>query len=61
MIDSNAEDINKWLSDIGQHYKKLISVYLGMTKIEIIEQGKDYMTIKTNEIQAKIVWKKKPQ
>jgi hypothetical protein len=49
MIDSNVESIIKSLSDIGQHYKKLVSVYPGITTAEIIEQGKDYVIIKTNE------------
>jgi hypothetical protein len=49
MIDSSVEAINKSLSDIGEQYKKLISVYPGMTTVELIEQGKDFVTIKTNE------------
>jgi len=49
MIACKIEDINKSLSNIGEHYKGLISVYPGMTTVEIIEQGVDYVTIKTNE------------
>ena len=49
MIDCKIEDINKSLSDIGNHYKKLVSVYPGMTSVELIKQGKDYVTIETNE------------
>ena len=45
----NIEDISKSLSDIGKHYKELMSVYPGMTTVELIEQGKDYVTIKTSE------------
>ena len=49
LIDCNVEDVNKSLSNIGKHYKQLISVYPGMTAVELIDQGKDYVTIKTNE------------
>jgi len=49
MIECNIEDINKSLSDIGEHYKKLLSVYPGITTVELIDQGNDFVTIKTNE------------
>lgn len=49
MLACNMEEITKSLSDIGKHYKELISVYPGMTTLELIEQGEDYVTIKTNE------------
>ena len=49
MIVCNIDDINKSLSDIGEHYNELISVYPGMTSVELIQQGKDYVIIKTNE------------
>ncbi len=49
VIDCSIEDINKSLTDIGEHYKNLISVYPGMTTVELIAQGNDYVTIKTNE------------
>ena len=49
MIECNIEDVNNSLSDIGEHYKKLLSFYPGMTTIELIEQGNDFVTIKTNE------------
>ena len=49
LIDCNIEDVNKSLSNIGEHYKKLISVYPGMTAIELIDQGNDFVSIKTNE------------
>ena len=49
MIACKIEDINKSLSDIGKHYGELVSVYPGMATVELIEQGKDFLTIKTNE------------
>jgi predicted AlkP superfamily pyrophosphatase or phosphodiesterase len=49
MLNCNIEQFTKSLSDLGEHYKKLISVYPGITFVELKEQGKDQMTIKTNE------------
>jgi len=48
-IDCKIENINNSLDNLGEHYKKLMSVYPGMTTVELIEQGKDYVIIKTNE------------
>ncbi|MBC8147166.1 MAG: hypothetical protein H8E98_04200 [Bacteroidetes bacterium] len=49
LIDCNVEDVNKSLRNIGDHYKQLISEYPGMTAVELIDQGNDFVTIKTNE------------
>jgi hypothetical protein len=49
MISCNIKDINKSLNNIGEHNRELVSVYPGITTAEIIEQGIDYVTIKTNE------------
>lgn len=49
MIACKIEDIKKSFSDIGNHYKELVSVYPGMITVELIEQGKDNLTIETNE------------
>lgn len=49
VMDCKIEDINKSLNEIGNHYKELVSVYPGVTSVELIEHGKDYVTIKTNE------------
>ena len=49
MIVCNIEDINKSLDNLGEHYKELMSVYPGMTTVDLIEQGKDFVTIKTSE------------
>lgn len=48
-IECTIEDINNSLSNIGQHYKDLISVYPGVTSVELIDHGNDYVTIKNNE------------
>ena len=49
MIDCHLDDVNMSIENLGEHYKKLISVYPGMTNVELIEQGNNFVTIKTNE------------
>ena len=49
LIECDTEDINKSLSNIGDHYKQLMSEYPGMTTVELVDQGNDFVTIKTNE------------
>ncbi|NND05550.1 MAG: hypothetical protein HKN87_04145 [Saprospiraceae bacterium] len=49
MIDCSIEDINKSLNNLGEHYEELMTVYPGMTTVELIEHDRDYVTIKTNE------------
>ncbi len=48
-IDCTLEDVNRSLNDLGEHYTKLINGYPGMTTVELIDQGRDHVTIKTNE------------
>jgi len=49
MIECNLEDVNRSFENLGEHYKQLISFYPGMSAVELIDQGKDFVTIKTNE------------
>lgn len=48
-INCNLEDINRSFENLGEHYKRLISVYPGMTAVKLIDQGNDFVTINTNE------------
>ncbi len=48
-IDCNLEDVNRSFENLGEHYKRLISVYPGVTAVELIDQGNDFVTITTNE------------
>ena len=48
-IDCNLEDVNRSVENLGEHYKRLISVYPGVTAVELIDQGNDFVTITTNE------------
>ena len=48
-INCNISDVEKSLSNLGVHFKEVISIMSGMTSVELIEQGTDFVTIKTNE------------
>lgn len=45
----NIRNVEKSLENIGKHYIGIISLMPGMTNVELIEQGSNYVTIKTNE------------
>ncbi len=49
IMNCNIRIVNNSLNNLGEHYKKIISEMPGMTTVELIEQGSDYVTIKTNE------------
>ena len=49
LINCNSKIVNNSLNNLGEHFKKVISVMPGMTTVELIGQGSDYVTIKTNE------------
>ena len=48
-IQCNIKVLEKSLSDPGEHYKEVISLMPGMNNVELIEQSRDFVTIKTNE------------
>ena len=48
-IQCNISDLKSSLKDIGHHYAGLISLMPGMTNVSLIDQGTDFVTIKTNE------------
>ena len=48
-IRCNINDVEKSLKNLGEHFKEVISIMPGMTSVELIEQGSDFVTIKTNE------------
>ena len=49
IMNCNIRIVNNSLNNLGEHYKKIISEMPGMTTVELIEQGNDCVTIKTNE------------
>ena len=48
-INCNINDVENSLKNIGEHFKEVIKIMPGMTSVELIEQGSDFVTIKTNE------------
>ena len=48
-ISCNINDVKKSLNNLGEHFQGVISIMPGMTSVELIEQGRDFVTIKTNE------------
>ena len=48
-INCNIHDVEMSLENVGEHFKEVISILPGMTSVELIDQGIDFVTIKTNE------------
>ena len=48
-IICNINDVESSLNNIGEHFKEVIRIMPGMTSVELIEQGSDFVTLKTNE------------
>ena len=48
-ISCQIIDVEKSLNNLGEHFKEVIGIMPGMTSVELIEQGSDFVTIKTNE------------
>ena len=43
LINCNPKIVNNSLNNLGEHFKKVISELPGMTTVELIEQGSDYV------------------
>jgi hypothetical protein len=48
-IDCNIQQVKDAFEDYGEHYVGVISLMPGLTSVELVEQGGDFVTIKTNE------------
>ena len=48
-IECNIQQVKDALENLGEHYVGVISLMPGMTSVELVEQGSDFVTIKTNE------------
>ena len=48
-IECNIEQVKYDLMNIGEHYVGVIRHMPGMTNVELVEQGDDFVDIKTNE------------
>ena len=48
-IECNIEQVKQALENHGEHYVGVISLMPGLASVELVEQGGDFVTIKTNE------------
>lgn len=48
-INCEIKDVKDSFANMGMHFTDVIKLMPGMKEVELIEQGNDYVTIKTNE------------
>lgn len=48
-IECNIQQVKDSFKNHGEHYTRVISLMPGLTSVELVEQGSDFVTIKTNE------------
>ena len=48
-IECNIQQVKHALENHGEHYVRVISLMPGLTSVELVEQGNDFVTIRTNE------------
>ena len=48
-IECTMQRVKQALENHGEHYVGVISLMPGLTSVELVEQGSDFVTIKTNE------------
>ena len=48
-IECNISQVKHTLDNLGEHYVGVISLMPGLTSVELVEQGSDFVTIKTND------------
>ena len=48
-INCNIESVEHSLNNLGQYFVGIISLMPSMTKVELVEQGDDFVTLQTNE------------
>jgi hypothetical protein len=48
-IECNIQQVKNAIENLGEHYVGVISLMPGLTSVELVEQGSDFVTIKTNE------------
>ena len=48
-IECNIQQVKQALENLGEHYVGVISLMPGLASVELVEQGSDFVTIKTNE------------
>lgn len=48
-IDCSIQQVKDAIANHGEHYVGVISLMPGLTKVELVEEGPDFVTIRTNE------------
>ena len=48
-IECNIQKIKQSFTNYGEHYVGVISLMPGLTSVELVEEGSDFVTIRTNE------------
>ena len=48
-LGCDINDVEKSLNNLGEHFQGVTNFMPGMTSVELMEQGSDFVTIKTNE------------
>ena len=48
-IECTIEQVKQSFGNNGEHYVGIVSLMPGLTSVEIVDQGGDFVTIKTNE------------
>ena len=48
-IECSIQQVKQALENLGEHYVGIVSLMPGLTSVELMEQGSDFVTIKTNE------------
>ncbi len=48
-IECTIQVVKQDIEDLGQHYVGVISLLPGMTSVELVEEGDDFVVIRTNE------------
>jgi hypothetical protein len=48
-IECNIQQVKQSLENSGEHFVGLVSLMPGLVNVELVEQGSDFVTIRTNE------------
>jgi hypothetical protein len=48
-IDCSIQDVQHALENPGEHFVGVVGLMPGMTSVELVEQGPDFVAIRTNE------------
>ena len=48
-IDCDIQKVKQSFENIGEHYVTIVGLMPGLSSVELVDQGADFVTIKTNE------------